>query len=107
MRASITTVVALDRFRPGIIAIESSSVNSTGHFVTVVRNTANGGPGESGDLAYTKSVLPGTARAATLASISMVPVTVARVVVLAVVFEVVLVVLRGAVAASCSASAIL
>src|SRR4029077_7959210 len=54
----MVTRPALDRFRPGIIACESSSVNFRGQLPTLPRNTATGMPGESTDLATMKSVSP-------------------------------------------------
>src|ERR1700692_4612279 len=54
----MVTRPAVDRFRPGIIACESSSVNLSGQLPTLPRNTATGMPGESTDLATMKSVSP-------------------------------------------------
>src|SRR6202023_891742 len=60
----MVTRPALDRFRPGIIACESSSVNLRGQLPTLPRNTATGMPGASTDLATMKSVSPAVALAA-------------------------------------------
>src|SRR6266481_6106946 len=57
----MVTRPALDRFFPGIIAWESSSVNLRGHLPTLPRNTATGIPGASTDLATMKSVSPAVA----------------------------------------------
>src|ERR1700722_16178672 len=54
----MVTRPAFDRFRPGIIACESSSVNLSGQLPTLPRNTATGMPGASTDLATMKSVSP-------------------------------------------------
>src|SRR5882762_5387465 len=66
---------ALDRFRPGIIACESSSVNFRGQLPTLPRNTATGMPGASTDLATMKSVSPAVALAAKPAANVTSPVT--------------------------------
>src|SRR5271165_6160388 len=63
MRASTITRPAVVRLRPGIMDCESSSVNLTGHAVTLVRYTATGAPGESTDFATMKSVAPAAALA--------------------------------------------
>src|SRR5260221_5945180 len=60
----MVTRPAVDRFRPGIIACESSSVNLRGQLPTLPRNTATGMPGASTDLATMKSVSPAVALAA-------------------------------------------
>src|ERR1700733_13721698 len=54
----MVTRPAFDRFRPGIIACESSSVNLSGQLPTLPRNTATGMPGASTDFATMKSVSP-------------------------------------------------
>src|ERR1700733_4754842 len=54
----MVTRPAFDRFRPGIIACESSSVNLSGPLPTLPRNTATGMPGASTDFATMKSVSP-------------------------------------------------
>src|ERR1700724_3564420 len=71
----MVTRPALDRFRPGIIACESSSVNLRGQLPTLPRNTATGMPGASTDLATMKSVSPAVALAAKLAANVTSPVT--------------------------------
>src|SRR6267154_3373401 len=75
MRASMVTRPAVDRFRPGIIACESSSVNLRGQLPTLPRNTATGMPGASTDLATMKSVSPAVALAAKPAANVTSPVT--------------------------------
>src|SRR5216684_4181510 len=71
----MVTRPALDRFRPGIIACESSSVNLRGQLPTLPRNTATGMPGASTDLATMKSVSPAVALAAKPAANVTSPVT--------------------------------
>ena len=71
----MVTRPALDRFRPGIIACESSSVNFRGQLPTLPRNTATGIPGASTDLATMKSVSPVVALAAKPAANVTSPVT--------------------------------
>src|SRR4030088_1146730 len=61
MRASTVTRPALERFLPGSIDCESSSVNLTGQVPTLPRNTATGAPGESTDLATMNKVAPAAA----------------------------------------------
>src|SRR6266403_548826 len=71
----MVTRPAVDRFRPGIIACESSSVNFRGQLPTLPRNTATGMPGASTDLATMKSVSPAVALAAKPAANVTSPVT--------------------------------
>src|SRR5580692_6128237 len=71
----MVTRPAVDRFRPGIIACESSSVNLRGQLPTLPRNTATGMPGASTDLATMKSVSPAVALAAKPAANVTSPVT--------------------------------
>src|SRR6266702_8162982 len=71
----MVTRPALDRFRPGIIACESSSVNLRGQLPTLLRNTATGIPGASTDLATMKSVSPAVALPAKPAANVTSPVT--------------------------------
>src|ERR1700730_17191519 len=75
IRASMVTRPALDRFRPGIMACESSSLNFRGQLRTLPRNTATGMPGASTDLAARKSVSPAVALAAKPAANVTSPVT--------------------------------
>src|ERR1700724_2164945 len=71
----MVTRPALDRFLPGIIACESSSVNFRGQLPTLPRNTATGMPGASTDLATMKRVSPVVALAAKPAASVTSPVT--------------------------------
>src|ERR1700730_1392765 len=78
IRASMVTRPALDRFRPGIMACESSSLNFRGQLPTLPRNTATGMPGASTDLATMKSVSPAVALAVKPAANVTSPVTATR-----------------------------
>src|ERR1700704_2372333 len=71
----MVTRPALERFRPGSMDCESSSVNLTGQVPTLPRNTATGAPGESTDLATMNSVAPGAALAFKLGASDTSPLT--------------------------------
>src|SRR5216684_3330380 len=71
----MVTRPALERFLPGSIDCESSSVNLTGQEPTLPRNTATGAPGESMDLATMNSVAPAAALAVNPAANDTSPLT--------------------------------